>query len=79
MERETERFAVLLGAAEASLEEVGARVYNYYDPDPSLKERAVAQARVALGEAAFGEAWARGREMSFKQAVEYALEKDSPI
>jgi len=78
LEREAERFAMLLGAAEALLEEVGARVYNYYDPDPSLKERAVAEARATLGEAAFEEAWALGREMSFAQAVEYALGADAP-
>jgi tetratricopeptide (TPR) repeat protein len=70
---EVERSALLLGAAEALLEEVGARVYNYYVPDPSLRERAVTEARAALGETAFEEAWTRGREMSFEQAVAYAL------
>ena len=71
---EGERSAVLLGAAEALLEQVGARVYNYYVPDPSLQERAIAEARAVLGEAAFEEARERGREMNFEQAVEYALE-----
>lgn len=71
-----ERSAVLLGAAEGLLEEVGARVYNQYMPDRSLQERAVAQARDVLGEAAFEEARERGREMNFEQAVEYALEDD---
>jgi tetratricopeptide (TPR) repeat protein len=71
-----ERCALLLGAAEALLEEVGARTYNYYAPDPSLQERAVAEARAVLGDAAFEEAQERGREMSFEQAVEYALKDD---
>ncbi len=64
---EAERCAVLMGAAEALLEEVGARVYNYYVPDPSL------QAHAILGEAAFEEAQERGREMTFEQTVAYAL------
>ena len=73
---EAERCVLLLGAAEALLEEVGAAVYNFYQLDPSLRERAVAEARAALGDAAFEEAWARGRGMSFGQAVAYALEDD---
>lgn len=70
---EAKRCARLLGAAEGLLEEVGASIYNYYVPDPSLQERAVAEARAGLGDAAFEEAWERGREMDFDQAVAYAL------
>jgi hypothetical protein len=70
---EAERSAVLLGAAEGLLEEVGARVYNYYIPDRSVQERAEAEARAALGDAAFEEARERGREMGFERAVAYAL------
>ncbi len=44
------------GAAEESLREVGAPVYNFYAPDPSPKRRASAEARAALGDAAFEEA-----------------------
>jgi drug/metabolite transporter (DMT)-like permease len=70
---------LVTGAAEGSLREVGAPVYHYYLPDPSLKERAVAEARAALGDAAFEEARERGREMSFEQAVAFALsESDAP-
>ena len=72
-----ERSAVLIGAAEGSLREVGAAVYNFYQPDPSLRERAVAEARTGLGDAGFEEAWARGRGMSFEQAVGYALGADT--
>jgi predicted ATPase/transcriptional regulator with XRE-family HTH domain len=70
---EAERSALLLGAAESSLQEVGAPVYNFYVPDPELQERAVAEALAALGEAAFEEARTRGRDMNFELAVEYAL------
>ena len=77
MRGDAERSARLFGAAEVLLEEVGARVYNYYVPDHSLQERAEAEARAALGDAAFEEARERGRAMTFEQAVEYALE-DNP-
>ena len=73
---EAERSAVLTGAAEGSAQEVGAAVYNFYRPDPSLRERAVAEARAALGVAVFEEARARGREMGFERAVGYALGGD---
>jgi non-specific serine/threonine protein kinase len=73
---EAERSAVLIGAAEALLEEVGARVHKYYVPDPSLQERAVVEAYAALGDAAFEEARAQGQAMTFEQAVAYALEDD---
>jgi predicted ATPase len=72
---EAERSAVLIGATEALLEEVGERVHKYYVPDPSLQERAVADAYAALGDAAFEEARERGRTMTLEQAVEYALER----
>jgi hypothetical protein len=68
-----EHSALLLGAAEGSLQEAGSPVYNFYQPDPSLRERAVAEVRAALGEAGLEEAWARGQEMDFERAVAYAL------
>jgi len=74
---EAQRSAILLGTAEALLEEVGARVHNYYAPDPSLRERTVAEVRASLGATAFEEAWGRGRGMSFDRAVEYALGADT--
>ena len=51
----------------------GALVYNYHVPDPSLRERALAETRAALGDAAFEEARKGGRAMTFEQAVTYAL------
>ena len=70
---EAKRSAVLIGAAEGSLREVGAPVYNFYNPDPSLVERASAGARDALGDAAFEDLRERGRAMTFDEAVGHAL------
>jgi len=69
-ERQWERAGRLLGAAEAFCEALGARppvaVVLEYD-------RTVAEARAALGEAAFAAAWAEGRTMSLEEAMAYAL------
>jgi tetratricopeptide (TPR) repeat protein len=73
-EGEGERSGLLLGAAEAFLEEVGARVYNYYIPDRSLYERAAATVRSQLGEEGFEQARAEGKVLDFEHAVEYALQ-----
>ena len=74
---EAERCALLLGAAEALLEEVDrARVHIFYKPGPYLRERALAEARTVLGDAAFEEAREGGRAMTFEQAVRYALEDE---
>ena len=80
LEGEMQRSALLLGAAEGLLEEVGARIYNYYLPDRSLYERTVATVRSQLGEESFEQTRAGGRAMTFEQAIEYALEgeKASP-
>ena len=59
------------------LEEAGTSVYNYYKPDRSLYERITSNVRSQLGEEGFEEAWAEGRTMTFEQAVEYALERDT--
>ena len=66
---EAERSVVLIGAAEESLREVGAPVYNFYAPDPSLKERASSEARASLGDAAFEELREQGLSMTFEDAV----------
>ena len=73
-EGEGERSGLLLGAAEALLEEVGASVYNYYIPDRSLYERAAATVRSQLGEEGFKQARAEGKVLDFEHAVEYALQ-----
>jgi hypothetical protein len=73
--RDAQRSALLLGAAEALLEEIGARIYNYYQPDRSLYEHTACNVRARLGEAAFEEGWAEGRAMDFEEAVAYALDR----
>ena len=71
--------ARLFGAGEGQLEDVGVAVYNYYLPDRSLYERTLSATRSQLGDAAFEEAHAEGRAMTFEQAVAYALEDhDAP-
>ena len=70
---EAKRAALLLGAADGALLGVGAPVYNFYVTDPALRERTVADARSALGEAIFEEIRARGESMTFDDAVRYAL------
>ena len=63
----------LIGVAEGLHEAVGVPVYVYYEPDRSLYERTVGEARAVLGQATFEEARAEGRAMTFGQAVAYAL------
>jgi predicted ATPase/DNA-binding XRE family transcriptional regulator len=75
---EATRSAVLLGAAEESLREVGAPVYNFYNPVPSLQERASAEARAILGDAGFEGLRADGREMNSERAIVYALGTTGP-
>ncbi|HYZ05026.1 MAG TPA: tetratricopeptide repeat protein [Rubrobacter sp.] len=73
---EAERSGRLIGAAEGLHEAVGVPVYVYYEPHRSMYERTVAAVRSWLGGEAFAEARERGREMTFEQAVGYALERE---
>ena len=73
LEGEAERSALLIGAAERMQREVGASVYNFFRPDPSLRQRAEAGARATLGDAVFEEARDWGWAMTFEQAVAWAL------
>lgn len=72
-EGNAERTVLLLGAAEGLVREVGAPGYDFYDPDPSIRERPALEARAVMGEKAFEKARERGREMRFEQAIAYAL------
>jgi tetratricopeptide (TPR) repeat protein len=72
---EAERSGRLIGAAEGLHEAVGVPVYVYYEPHRSMYERTVAAVRSWLGGEVFEEARERGREMTFEEAVEYALER----
>ena len=67
------RVAVLLGAAEALRDQVGARVYGYYKPDEALRERVVQQVRSLLGAQAFEKALAEGRGLDVADGVALAL------
>jgi tetratricopeptide (TPR) repeat protein len=67
-----ERAVRLLGAAEA------VRQANACQVEPhtrQLEERALTEARSALGEAEFAAAWAEGQAMPLQQAVRYALDQ----
>jgi DNA-binding CsgD family transcriptional regulator len=61
-----DRAARLWGAAETLREAIGVPIYPVYRDS---YERAVAQARAALGEQAFRAAWAEGRLMTPEQAL----------
>ena len=69
------RAARLLGAAEALSGAIGAPL------SPEEREEAnrdLAALRATLGEAAFDCAWAAGRALTWEQAIEYALEDETP-
>ena len=70
------RAARLCGAAEGLFEAVGVRGHSYYLPDHARYERAIAGARVQLGEQAFEAAWAEGRGMTLERAVACAVQSD---
>jgi hypothetical protein len=69
------RAALLLGASDGLLAQVGALGYNAYDPDLSAREHRYGGARTVLGDPAFEEARELGRAMGFEQAVEYAIDE----
>jgi predicted ATPase/class 3 adenylate cyclase len=65
------RAARLFGAAEVLREATGFPIWRV---DRQEYDRCVAAARAALGDEAFGTAWAEGRAMSLEQACAYALD-----
>jgi len=70
--RQYRRAATLLGATDARWTEIGvvATAFGHLSDDQRACERAT---RAGLGEAAFTEAFAQGRAMSFDDAIGYAL------
>ena len=62
-----ERGAQLLGAAASLRQELGVGV-----DDEELHDRAVEDAKAALGEEAFAAAWARGEGMTVEEAASFA-------
>jgi hypothetical protein len=77
-EGQSERAALLLGAAEALCEATGAARLR----DRADYERAVASAEQALGTPAFAATWSEGRGLSLAQVLSYAaagvLERREP-
>ena len=67
--------SVLLGAADAARERLGIAVVPLRDWE-AQRERAVAAAGGALGDAGFDALYARGRALPFDRAVENALRDD---
>ena len=67
------RIAVLLGAAEALRERVGAPVYGYYKPDEALRESVVRRVRSLLGEDGYDDAVDEGRALDPAEATTLAL------
>ena len=64
--------ALLWASAERLREEIGAPLPPQ---NKEKQERKVAEARAALGEAAFATAWETGRAMTWEGAIAYALEE----
>jgi hypothetical protein len=68
-----ERAAWLCGAAGGLRTAIGAPLPP---AERALYERAVADARAALGDDAFAVAWAHGHALSLERAIAEALEAD---
>jgi two-component SAPR family response regulator len=66
------RAATLWGAAEALREQMGMS-FSRYDLGESGYEGDLATVRSALDESSFDAAWAAGRSMSLREAIDYAL------
>ncbi len=70
--------AVLLGAAQALRETVGASVYGYYKPDEARRDAAAAAARAVLGPEGFDDAVDEGRALEPAQVVALAVRERAP-
>jgi tetratricopeptide (TPR) repeat protein len=72
-----DRAARLLAAARKSFEEVAAHAPAGSLASPAEREQEMTAVRAALGETAFGSAWAAGRAMTLDEATEFALRDDA--
>ena len=68
---DTARAARLAGAADALMNEIGARLE---DPERMMNERYLVPARARAGDEVWMGAWEEGRVLSLRQAVDLALE-----
>jgi predicted ATPase/DNA-binding SARP family transcriptional activator len=66
----------LLGAGEAQRERISAGIFK---TDRAIIEPRVAAMRAALGDAAFAEAWAEGRRLTLRDAIELALARSRAV
>jgi len=73
-----DRAARLWGAAEALREAIGMGL-SPFDRKHTRYEDRLATARSLMDDAAWEEAWARGRAMTPEEAIEYALSSEEPI
>jgi hypothetical protein len=67
----------LLAAASALLEANGSGWLHAFLPGGRLSDEALAALRSRLGDAAFEMAWAYGRSIAGKRAVDYALNREA--
>ncbi len=76
-----QRSAVLLGRRRRPAGDSGCAVYHYYMPDKTIRDRAEADARAALGDAAFGDSFGQGRGLTYQEAVDCVMgtATDTPL
>jgi len=75
-EGRAETAARLFGAAEASLETLGAELWP---SNRGVYERSVAAARTALDPAVFEAAWKAGRQLSLDQVIKTAIDGNTRL
>lgn len=75
LQQQATRAAVLWGAADQLRQTLGIRVFP---PQTILYTSLIPKVRAQLGDEAFVAAWAKGRELSLAQAVEYAFADEPP-
>jgi tetratricopeptide (TPR) repeat protein len=73
---QAQRAARLFAASESVFMAIGASLPRY---DHADRDRYVAVARCALGEASFAAAWSEGSALTLEQVVAYALEGDKEV
>jgi tetratricopeptide (TPR) repeat protein len=73
-QKQMRRATYLFGAAETLFTPVR---YTMSSKERAEHDQAIATARATLGEEAFAAVWAKGKVMTMKQAIEYALETEN--
>ena len=78
LEDNPQRAVRLLAAADSLLESSGSGWLHGYVPRAPHGDDALAALRSRIGDAAFEQAWAHGRAIAGRRAMEYALHDDPP-